>query len=58
MAAPAKFQNPSFKFQGNAINQDKGKKTERKPGFILFLLEFDYSLEFGFWNLEFLGLRA
>jgi len=34
------------------------EKKERKPVFILFLLEFDYSLEFGFWSLEFIELRA
>jgi hypothetical protein len=42
----------------NSKERKSMKKKEETPGqsgFISSLLEFYYSLEFGFWNLEFMG---
>ncbi|MFH1970557.1 MAG: hypothetical protein ABIJ53_09600, partial [Verrucomicrobiota bacterium] len=51
----SKIQVPNSK----EIEAIKAKaKNGKKTGFILSLLEFYYSLEFGFWNLEFLELLA
>jgi len=52
--AAIKFQIPSSKFQGNKINNGKREKRKENQDLFCLQLEFYYSLEFGFWNLEFL----
>jgi len=43
------IQIPDSKFQGNEIKVEGGK-TKRKQDLFCFLLQFDYSLEFGFYG--------
>jgi len=53
MSTPTKFQIPSFKFQGNAINYDKGEKRKENQNLFCFYwnLTIPWNLDFGTWNL-------
>jgi len=49
MTTPTKFQNPSSKFQGNAINQGKGQKRKENRIYFVFI---GILLFLGIWILE------